>query len=112
MPPTKGEKLPRPKKSDNETSANLLVTLPADAKLTIDGKATKSTSDIRSFITPPLEPGWDYEYQLGAEIVRDGETRRLSQKVYVRAGQQTRVSLTDFANAQVVGNPNGNSGNP
>jgi uncharacterized protein (TIGR03000 family) len=110
MPYQKGEMVPPPKKkkvesSDNETSANLIVTLPADAKLTIDGRATKASSDVRSFVTPPLEPGWNYQYQLRAEIVRDGQTRVLAQTVRVRAGEQTRVSLMDFTKAEVASNP-------
>lgn len=105
MPYQKGEKLPPPKKGEgNETSASLIVTLPAVAKLTIDGRPTKATSENRSFVTPPLEPGWNYQYQLRAEIVRDGSTRVLSQNVRVRAGEETRVSLMDFTNAEVVGN--------
>jgi uncharacterized protein (TIGR03000 family) len=104
MPPS-GEPIPRPKKMKTQTSASLLVTLPEDAKLTIDGRATKETSGTRLFITPPLETGWDYQYQLRAEIIRDGQRRALTQKVTIRPGEETRVNLTDFTSAQVVGNP-------
>jgi uncharacterized protein (TIGR03000 family) len=105
MPGAGGEKVPMPKKKKTETSANLFVTLPADAKLTINGQVTTSTSETRLFVTPPLEIGWDYQYQLQAEIVRDGQRRILTKKVDVRPGEETRVNLTDFTNAQVVGNP-------
>jgi uncharacterized protein (TIGR03000 family) len=101
MPPAGGggERVPAPKKM--KAGAYLNVTLPADAILTIDGHKTKSTSEFRTFVTPPLEPGWNYQYQLRAEIDRDGQHRVLTQKVTVRPGEDTRVDMTDFTNAQV-----------
>jgi uncharacterized protein (TIGR03000 family) len=106
MPPA-GEQVPRPKKMKKEVSANLVVTLPVDAKLTIDGKAATTNngnSVNRLFTTPPLEVGWEYQYQLRAEILRDGQRRILTQDVTIRAGEQTRVSMMDFTNAETVGN--------
>ena len=105
MPPA-GEPVPKPKKMKKEASADLVVTLPVDAKLTIDGKATSNdngNSINRLFITPPLEVGWDYQYTLRAEILRDGQRRILTQDVTVRPGEQTRVSMMDFTNADIGG---------
>jgi uncharacterized protein (TIGR03000 family) len=84
-------------KGDEETllpaPATILVSLPAEAKLTVDGAATQSTSSTRTFASPALEPGRDYYYTLKAEIVRDGQTVSTSRRVAVRAGEQTRVTL-------------------
>ena len=52
--------------------ATVAVTLPADAKLTFDGQATRSTSAHRLFITPPLEEGKSFRYSVKAEFVRAG----------------------------------------
>jgi uncharacterized protein (TIGR03000 family) len=73
--------------------ATLVINLPADAKLTVDGTATTQTSARRVFNSPPLEPGSDYYYNLKAEITRDGHTYAQTQRVTVRAGRQSVVTL-------------------
>ena len=93
MMPNK-EKIPAPpKKTAPKTTAaaTILVTLPVEARLTVDGNATRSTSERRMFVSPVLEPGADYVYTLRAEIVRDGSTLARTQEVTVRSGQTTNV---------------------
>ena len=53
---------------------------------------------------PPLERGKNYQYTLTAAIVRDGQKLAATERVTVRAGQETRVSLPParFATASVV----------
>src|SRR5690348_5543192 len=63
------------------TMATLVVTLPEDAKLTIDDEPTASTSDTRIFSTRGLTPGQDYVYTLKAKVTRDGETLSVTKKV-------------------------------
>jgi uncharacterized protein (TIGR03000 family) len=74
--------------------ARLLVQLPADARLSIDGQATTSTSASRTFTTPPLQPGRTYHYDLTAVTYRNGDAVRTTQRVNVRAGHDTRVVIT------------------
>ncbi len=73
--------------------ATLVVNLPADAVLTIDGSPTTSTSAERVFRTPALETGRDFEYTLEAKVLRGGEEKVLKQRVTVRGGQETQVRL-------------------
>ena len=73
--------------------ATIVVSLPADANLKIDGTATTQTSGVRHFTTPTLAAGQTFVYTLTAEVVRGGETLTSVQKVTVRAGEQTNVSL-------------------
>src|SRR5581483_1432007 len=73
--------------------ATLLIYLPADAKLTFDDQPTTSTSATRQFITPPLEPGKTYYYILQAQTTRGDQTVTVRQKVQVRAGEETTVSM-------------------
>jgi uncharacterized protein (TIGR03000 family) len=75
------------------TEATLIVNLPEDATLTIDGEKTTSTSASRMFVTPALEQGKEYEYTLKAKVVRDGEVKVTTAKVTVRAGQTSQVRL-------------------
>ena len=78
----------------DEAPAFIRVTLPADAKLTIDGNATKATSADRTFVTPPLEAGKTFHYELRAEIGSGENKTTIERRVAVRAGQQTNVALT------------------
>jgi len=109
-PPNKGDKGPEkidfPSKEvsapvPEPTPAKIVVTLPANAKLTFDGKDTLSTSEVRTFVSPALQPKRTFTYTLTAEITQNGAPVRQSQKISVRAGQETRVQF-DFAPASVV----------
>ena len=73
--------------------AVIYVSLPADAKLTIDGTPTTSTSAQRVFVSPVLAPGQDYFYTLKATMIRDGRPIVAEQRVRVRAGEVTPVSF-------------------
>ncbi len=82
-----------PKTGMAPAPATLIVSLPADAKLVIDDTTTASTSAERTFVSPNLNPGQDYNYTLKVEVVRNGKTIRAEEKVTVRAGEETRVTL-------------------
>ena len=74
-------------------TAKVYVTLPADAKLTIDDVPTVSTSESRVFESPSLTPGKTYYYVLEATIIRDGEKETVKKEVIVRAGEATRIKI-------------------
>jgi uncharacterized protein (TIGR03000 family) len=107
MPSRPPEKVPPPKAPTPEKEAALpapatiIVSLPAEAKLLIDDAGTTSMSAQRAFVSPSLEPGKEFYYTLKGELERDGRTYTTSQRVLVRAGQETRVQL-DFPAASVV----------
>jgi uncharacterized protein (TIGR03000 family) len=81
--------------------ATIVVSLPADAKLLVDGTPTSSTSAQRSFVSPPLEAGKEYVYTLTATVVRDGQTLETTKRISVRPGAESRVQI-NFDGAQVV----------
>jgi uncharacterized protein (TIGR03000 family) len=91
------EKIEAPKKATEEAArpapATIMVSLPAEAKLTIDDFVTTSTSSTRLFATPTLQQGKDFTYMLKAEIQREGRTLTTSQMVTVRAGEESRIEL-------------------
>lgn len=84
---------PKPKATSLSNQATIVVTLPADAKLSIDDMATSSTSATRVFVSPTLPAGKDFTYVLKAEVTREGKTMTTSKVVTVRAGQESRVSF-------------------
>ena len=79
------------------TEATLIVHLPEDATLTIDGEKTTSTSANRVFVSPPLEEGKEYAYTLKAQVVRDGKAQTVTERVTIRGGEVSRVELTEPA---------------
>jgi uncharacterized protein (TIGR03000 family) len=81
---------PRPR----PTRAALDVRLPADARLTVDGATTRSTSHARRLVSPPLDHGRTYHYVLEAEVSRGGKAVRVSRTVPVQAGATTAVDLS------------------
>jgi len=80
------------------TPATILVTLPAGAKLTIDGSPTTSTSGTRTFVSPPLALGSNYIYTLRAEL--NGQSQ--SQDIRVRPGEITQAQF-NFPTSTVAG---------
>jgi uncharacterized protein (TIGR03000 family) len=73
--------------------ATIRVDLPADARLTVDGRATVSTGPHRVFFSPPLKRGRDFTYTLRAELMRGDQPVSVSKEITVRAGEETRVDL-------------------
>ena len=76
-----------------DAPATIVVRLPADATLMIDGAPTSSTQGVRRFVSPPLQPGKDYQYTLKAEVTRDGKKVEKTREVTVRAGQPSEVTF-------------------
>jgi uncharacterized protein (TIGR03000 family) len=74
----------------------VIVQLPADTSLTIDGVAVPGGSNVPPIVTPDLNPGKDYYYTLKAESLR-GDQAVLTKRVMVRAGATVRVQFDDTA---------------
>jgi uncharacterized protein (TIGR03000 family) len=85
------QKAPTPAPQKTEAPATIQVSLPANARLLVDGYVTTSTSAQRTFTTPALPMGQTFSYTLRAEVIRDGRTVVETQQVTVRGGQETSV---------------------
>jgi uncharacterized protein (TIGR03000 family) len=100
--PSGGEKLkapPKPASAQINAPATIVVSLPKDAKLTIDHTLTNSTSATRVFASPSLEAGMEYYYTLKGEMIRDGRSISTSKTIAVHAGDEARVELAFPATA-------------
>jgi uncharacterized protein (TIGR03000 family) len=75
------------------------VQVPADARVTVDGEATRSTSSVRTFQTPALARDKVYAYDMTAEFQQDGKTVKVSKRVQVEAGRTFNVDLRQSATA-------------
>ena len=89
-------KEPSLKKNEEQARAKVIVDLPADAKLFVDGQWMNGTSSRRVFQTPTLIPGQTYYYELRAEVVRDGQIIAANQRVILRPGQNATASFADL----------------
>jgi uncharacterized protein (TIGR03000 family) len=78
--------LPPGDPAQQAVSARLKVLVPADATVTVDGHATRSTGAERQFVSPPLQPGRKFTYTLEATWKENGQLRRLTRRVTVEAG--------------------------
>jgi len=87
------EQLGAPRQPTTDNRARIRVSLPADAVLWFDDDATQQTGPDRSFVTPPLQPGAVYSYNLRARWTQDGQPVERSLKVDVRANE---TAVADF----------------
>ena len=71
----------------------LVIALPADAHLEIDGAPTTSTGGLRTFASPPLPVGQPFAYVLKATWKEDGTPRTVERTVKVTAGARVDVDL-------------------
>lgn len=76
-----------------DRSAHLQIRVPEDAQIWFDGEKTDKTGTLRQFVSPPLDPGRDYAYDVRARWTEDGREVDRSERVTVRAGQQVWLNL-------------------
>lgn len=79
----------------------VVVYVPADAKLYAEGQATTLGGTERVFQTPDLVEGRDFQYTLKVEFAQGGETKSTTKQVLVRAGHRTVVDFTNTNNDSV-----------
>src|SRR5438270_9486748 len=77
--------------------AYLVVTVPADAEVEIEGAKTKATGELRRYQSPPLQAGVKYHYTIKATWKEDGKDRTLQLDVPVSAGNETPVDFVKEA---------------
>ena len=75
-------------------AATIDVTVPAEAQLWFDTTLTTKAGTTREFISPPLDPGRDYTYNLRATWLDNGQEVVRQRAVRVRAGEHVNVNLT------------------
>ncbi len=112
-PPTKEElkKMPEKKeppkeplkeqpKKDQESinrlvaPGKIVVSMPADARFTIDDYTSPARSDTHIVVSAPLRGDETRTYVLKAEVIRDGKVQTMQESVTVHAGEEAKVTLT------------------
>lgn len=93
MPPP-GEQAPMPRGD----TAEVIVNVPDDAEVWIEGAKMKQTGGRRRFTSPSLVPGHSYAYEIRASWTENGRKVSDSKSITIHAGD--RSSLT------FIGRPN------
>jgi uncharacterized protein (TIGR03000 family) len=83
----------KPKLSSAPAKASVVVRVPADAKIYIDGNLMHSTATERVFTSPSIEAGEPYYYMLRVVAQRNGKEIEDVRRVAVRAGEVSRLDL-------------------
>jgi uncharacterized protein (TIGR03000 family) len=73
--------------------ATIIVIVPADAELFFDGEATRQRGSEREFVTPPLEVGKGYHYNVVARWTSNGKPVEKKRRVPVKADARVRVDF-------------------
>jgi uncharacterized protein (TIGR03000 family) len=79
--------------NQSSSAAIINVHVPANAQLWFDETPTRRTGTDRQFITPPLEPGRDYSYEVRARWRENGRDVEQNRTVAVHAGDRVTVDL-------------------
>jgi uncharacterized protein (TIGR03000 family) len=78
---------------------NLTLTVPAEAKVTLAGVATKQTGEVRQFATTRLTSGqvWD-NYKVVVEMERDGQVVREERTLKLTGGTSQELTVNFDSN--------------
>ncbi|HEY7427156.1 MAG TPA: TIGR03000 domain-containing protein [Gemmataceae bacterium] len=68
--------------------AEIVVNVPPDATVWVDGARMRSVGLTRVFVTPPLVPGYNYGYDLRISWLEGGRARGMERHVSFRAGDR------------------------
>jgi uncharacterized protein (TIGR03000 family) len=81
------------------------VRVPENAELWIDDVRVAQTGLIRQLISPQLEPGEEYIYEVRARWLENGRSVTRSRKIVVQAGSNVRVDFVVPAGTSPEGRP-------
>ncbi len=80
--------------------AMLTVSLPANARVFVNGATTRSTGTTRRYVSRNLNPGYAYTYEVRAEMEIDGQRMERTETVKMRAGEIQNLAF-DFEAPQM-----------
>jgi uncharacterized protein (TIGR03000 family) len=94
-PAAEGQGEPTPEKQTRlpSNSALLTVSVPTDARVLVNGVATRSTGDLRRYVSRNLDPGFSYTYEVTTEATINGAPVTHTKTVHLRAGDQATLAF-------------------
>jgi uncharacterized protein (TIGR03000 family) len=67
--------------------------VPQNAEVWIDGNKTFQTGPMREFVTPPLEPGQKFNYDIKARWTENGQEVVRERQLNFHAGDRLMVNM-------------------
>jgi uncharacterized protein (TIGR03000 family) len=90
-------KLPAPTPdSTTVNTAQVVIKAATEVRISVNGQRTERDAAEMTFLTPALQQGKSYSYEVNAEFVRDGKLTTETKRVTVKAGHQTMVDFSDL----------------
>jgi uncharacterized protein (TIGR03000 family) len=72
-------------------AATIEMSVPSSARVWLEGEATAQAGANRVFVSPALEPGYDYVYHVRVQWDENGRSVERRRDITVRAGDQIQV---------------------
>ncbi|WP_020471052.1 TIGR03000 domain-containing protein [Zavarzinella formosa] len=82
--------------------AQIRVSLPADATLTVNGQTVAGSGASRLLTTPVLAAGREHPYSLRVEYKENGTNRVIDREVSVRGGTVSHVDFVELPTVRTV----------
>jgi uncharacterized protein (TIGR03000 family) len=76
-----------------DNAALIDVRVPANAEVFIDDQKTKQSGPMREFVTPSLNPGQEYSYDIRARWMENGQEVVRDRKVTFHAGDRLALNM-------------------
>jgi uncharacterized protein (TIGR03000 family) len=77
--------------------ATLKVAVPEDALVYVNGMLTKSKGAERSYLSRGLLSGYQYNYEVRAEAIRDGQKIEETKVIQLKAGDTVELAFENLA---------------
>jgi uncharacterized protein (TIGR03000 family) len=78
-------------------AVEMILKVPSTAELWFnDTKTAPQAKAVRHFVTPALEPGHDYSYDIRVRWTEEGRPVEQTRRVLVRAGDRVTLNLMDL----------------
>ena len=88
------------------------VTVPADdAKISFDGSMTVQRGKQRQFVSPPLQPGREYTYDIRVNWKQDSREVTRNRQITIHSGDVVNLTFPERDVATKPGSENGTSVN-
>lgn len=99
-PPATGDAAPPPMPpppatdgASQRADGTLIVEVPSNAKIFVNNRLTSTPGEIREYVSRNLVRGYNYSYEVRAEMEVEGNTVTETKKVDLRAGVPTKIAF-------------------
>jgi len=104
-----GESVPPPAAADDKTSSLapadgglIVVQVPRDAKVFINGAATTATGSVRRYVSRGFQPGKVYDFTVRMVVEKDGSPVEVTRTVSLSSGDRQELAFDAAATRSVA----------